>query len=184
MNIKVLSAEPRNGHLYITFENPNWYNTPEGKRALRILKLHINGGHGSHGRAFVMHGGASARALNSTVKCQTELDRLMNVPIQLKFTGPRVRCSNDSKPLGEMDEIRRAQAAGHQVVVAFGVEANMGFITPDFDAIEKAVRVGVNHVPSSACKVNLVFPLMGPRLKANPWELVKNMYAPIREVIK
>jgi|GEM_PF-5581636 len=183
MKIDIVSVQPQGSELRIVFANPEWYATPEGRRALRILKLHCQGGHGVRDGAFFMHEGASATAINTTEKCQAEMRRLMRVPLRFDFSDLRVGATNALHVFGTMSEVNRARGGSGKIWLSFKVTANMAFVTPDIAALEKALNCSVIPVKKDNCSVKIVLYLTGNREHDNPWLLARRIQSMIRRTV-
>jgi len=91
VKITVASVRKTGGRLTVTFDH-DYHNTPEGRRALRILYTHIHHSHSSDRRSITMsfYRSDDVSAIDTQAKCQAEMDRLANVPITVEFSRPRV----------------------------------------------------------------------------------------------
>ncbi len=187
MNIKILQAGPYRGHLRVVFENPNWYSTPEGKRALRILLLHTKSrSHGSDhdSGALLLHGKADVGALNTTAKCRAEMDRLMNVPIQLTFPRHVVRATNDQAPLTTPEEVRRVRDAGGLIQVVVMVRSNLAFLSDDYEAVERMARAGFAISEQDPCTAYATVYMAGHLAQVSPWKIVRELPGKLERAIK
>ncbi len=202
MKIQLASVTRNRGTLRVVLAQPltipndgNWKGyTPEGLRLLRVLYKHAYTGHRGSGRDNSIEMGwaaANCAAINTQAALQAELDRYVNVPIELTFSKTRIYAAGPkpSNPTNRR-ELREARARGCQIQPHFRIKGNLPMTGQDNDRLAAALSEA--NIPAGVygpldedvhlLGVTIYMPHR-PQDTRDPWTLVRNAQAVARRVI-
>lgn len=158
-------------------------HTPEGIRALRIVRRHIYCSHNIEHRTLYLSNGIDTPVISSQEACQAEMTRLANVPLQLIFGEPRVGVVGEHLLLHNIDEVREARQRRKIVHLTFRCTSSLPLLAKDFD---KVARLGIGFEPlveGHLYSSNAIAYMRGNLRTKNPWEHAKDLQAQITQLI-
>lgn len=183
MRIEVVRVQPQEPNLEIAFDGgDDWRQTPEGIRACRIVKMHVNAGYTFNGPVMTVGKGARVWALSSTRRCQAEMDRWTTKPIMFRVDDPIV---SDGKALfNGTAAVREAQRSGIKLWAGMRVTATLPVLSSDvIELRERLSNVRVHSIKGDVYAFHLMVRLAGDRLQANPTALLRGFLPVVYSVI-
>lgn len=133
MKIRIARVLPVDDNLRVVFPRSDWLQTPEGVRALRILR-----GRGRvlvNNRAALVLGAAQDRKINTVEACQRVMDKWANVKMGFEFFRT---VGSGGDMFTNLKQVRAAHAAGRTVDAYLEGRAVLPILPQDHDAMERA----------------------------------------------
>ncbi len=180
MRIKIVDVVLEGRHLEVIFDRDDWLSTPEGLRAVRILKHCGSTQVSVYGRKLVVWGAADKSVINTKQACQAELNRWADQMITFDFSF--IVMSSARQLLKNMREVRVALADGFRVMGTLKAHPNFPLLRQDFDAlVAEGYGAALAHSPNEPYTLSFQLPVTGG---ANPWEMLEKLKADIARLIK
>lgn len=173
MKIIVRSAAKQGDNLAVTI-NHDFHTTPEGRRALRILYVHAYSGYSCSGTSIRLNRGGNVAAINTTAACQSEMDRLANKPIKLRFMPVRVGSTQTPEKITDLLALRQTQVRGNQCWAQMKFKSNLPILSQDERTLEKLLGCPVYRSKDDIYSAAVVMYLVGHRANDNPWRSLKD----------
>lgn len=184
MKIEVKQVRTRGANLEITFKGGgNWATTPEGIRALRIVRMHVNAGYAIKNAVMTVGDGARIGDLNTLERCQATMDRYANMQIMFRNTDPVVYSAHGEDILTTRDQVRAAQKLG-LVQASMRVSATLPILFRDMKQIANKLGARVYQPVGRLYQLAIVVDLDGDRRDDDPGKLLRSFLPTVYEVIK
>lgn len=182
MKIIVSDVQRLGNSLRITFGHN--LDTPEGRRALRILYMQIHSGHHFDQRSITLYHASAIGAINTRANCQAEMDRLANAPLSVSFGEPIVYAAEErGNLLASLEAVRKARAAGFTVAIAMRCVLSLPMISHDRTILQTIVPGGVYHDDNDPNVINLVIYMRDRLADKDPWTYVAALRSTIQQAI-
>lgn len=182
MKIRVKQVT-RNGPI-LRVELAHEITSPEGQRALRILKMHTSGGYSVDSGTVTFTNTATGTQIDTLAKCESVLKEWDNIDLKLHFHDVNVGILGSNRQVTDLTQLRKLQTQGATIWFTLRISANFPIIDSDLEAVSKIVPGEVGYMREDNHSLLIRIKLQGPRDTLNPWRYAQELPPAIRRVIK